>query len=201
MNFLSHAWLAHADRPEPRFVLGAMLPDFASMCGAHLHGTGDPLVAAGLAHHQEVDERFHVQPEFTALCRDVGAWLRDAGVGRGPAMAVAHVGVEILVDATLIGDVDAAYLAAIATAPVLDWSDAGAAWGGLRGRLRDHGMPTMYRDDERVAQLMVRILEGRPRLRLDVEHVPAVAECLAAFRGRVELAAPILLRAASPAPS
>ncbi len=199
MNFLSHAWLAHTDDPSPRFVLGAMLPDFASMCGARLHGSDDAAVHRGLAHHQAVDERFHVAPEFTALCRQVSVSLRDAGVGRGPAMAVAHVGVEILIDATLLGDVDSAYLAAISTEPALTWSDDGAAWRSLRGRLRDHGVPSLYRDDERVAELMMRILDSRPRLRLEAEHAPAVAECLAAIRPQVEAAAPILLRAALPA--
>ena len=31
MNYFGHAVIAHAYRPEPAFVLGAMLPDFVGM--------------------------------------------------------------------------------------------------------------------------------------------------------------------------
>src|SRR5690606_31275930 len=51
MNFFGHACVAARVDSDPRVLLGAMLPDFASMSRTRLAGSEDPAVAAGIALH------------------------------------------------------------------------------------------------------------------------------------------------------
>ena len=174
MNFLAHASVALRIDPEadPRVVLGAMLPDFASMSRARIALAGDPAVRRGIALHLATDDVFHGAPAFLALyTRGIDA-LEALGVARGAARAVAHVGTELLLDGLLLGDpgLDAAYLEAVALpiAPLGLTFRAGGAerFEALHARLSEHGLPEDYRSPERVALRLEQILARRPRLAL-----------------------------------
>src|SRR5262245_38990668 len=92
-----------------------MLPDFASMSRARLAGAEDARIAAGIALHQRTDDAFHGAPTFVALYRDGCQELEAAGLGLGPARAVAHVGTELVLDGLLLdGAAAGPYLEALA---------------------------------------------------------------------------------------
>lgn len=85
MNFIGHAQVALWTSSSPAFVLGAMLPDFASMAGtrlaARLHSSDEPELAAGVSLHHLTDEVFHGSAPFIALMQEA----MDALTGRGVA--------------------------------------------------------------------------------------------------------------------
>src|SRR6202040_922306 len=83
------------------FVLGAMLPDFCSMLGLREPCAQDRVLATGIHFHHITDRAFHDLAIFRRLCREATAVLGARGVARGTARAVAHVGVELLLDAVL----------------------------------------------------------------------------------------------------
>jgi hypothetical protein len=101
MNFFSHAAVAERFSEEPAFVLGAMLPDFASMLGVRLPAVSHPMLERGVDFHHLTDRVFHDLSSFRALTREAHRALSALGLERGPARAVAHVGIEILLDMTL----------------------------------------------------------------------------------------------------
>ncbi len=117
MNFFGHAALAarhfgDATPPLPAHALpllcvGAMLPDFVGMLRLSRPQVHDPLLARGVAFHHKTDEAFHELPRFLGLSRQAFAWLSERGLPRGPARAVAHIGVEMLLDEELARDAHA----------------------------------------------------------------------------------------------
>ncbi len=164
------------------FVLGAMLPDFATMAGARLRKLSAGSLADGIRFHHATDAVFHRLEDFRWLSRQTLARLGERGVARGSALAVAHVGIELLLDGELVVDAAAqrAYRAAVAAAPSASgcWQDQAHEdrWRQLAARLADWGVPTGYRDSDEVTRRLVRILRDRPRLRLrepDLERVRA----------------------------
>jgi hypothetical protein len=78
-----------------------MLPDFAPMIGQRTIPSQDPSVAAGVAFHYETDAVFHDSATFVDLQRQARAALSKAGLARGPRLAAAHVGLELMLDAEL----------------------------------------------------------------------------------------------------
>ncbi len=165
--------VARWEHDDPRFVLGAMLPDFVQMCGARLGDVTDPVIEAGIACHHRTDGVFHDAPSFIALCRDARAQLRASGVGRATTLAAAHVGVELLLDGAWVEQprVNAAYLDAMAHTAALPATTLGLATGEasrrfavLCERLREAGSPRAYRDPAEVGHRLTRILARRPRL-------------------------------------
>lgn len=173
MNFVGHAMAARWEHDDPGFVLGAMLPDFAQMCGAQLGSAHAREVAAGIACHHRADAVFHETPEFLSLCAAARVALRAAGMGRGPTLAAAHVGVELLLDGCWLDDpqVDAAYLGAVAhatrlPADAVGWREPVHArrFEGLCARLHAAGSPRAYRDPVAVGLRLTQILARRPRL-------------------------------------
>lgn len=187
MNFFGHAVVAGWFEADPRYVLGSMLPDFASMSGTRLGDVADPRVAAGVALHHRTDDAFHSAPVFLDLMAHVNASLASTDVGWGTARAVAHVGSELLLDGV--------YLARHATAPyvrALDvahglaaeqnlgaaFRDGGEGFERVLARLRDAGPPHAYRDPTRVAEFLDRALARRPRLRFQLGDRPHVIRAL-----------------------
>lgn len=200
MNFLAHASVALRIDPgaDPKTVLGAMLPDFASMSRARLALAADPAVSDGIALHLATDDVFHGAPEFLALyTRGIDA-LEALGVGRGAARAVAHVGTELLLDGLLLGDpaLDAAYLEAVALpiAPLgLSFRSGAERFEALFARLTEHGLPEDYRSPERVALRLEQILARRPRLALAPGDRARIVPFLEETRERLDARLPALL--------
>jgi acyl carrier protein phosphodiesterase len=202
MNFVGHAEAARWSREEPSFLFGAMLPDFLHMAGARMLEVREPSVAAGVAHHHRVDAAFHGAPIFVALCAEGVSSLVAAGVRKGTARAVAHVGTELFLDGHLVRrpEVEAAYIGAIkwagpdamASAVTLA-DDDGARLGVLGSRLRAWGAPHDYRRPTFVADRLTTILAARPRLAIVDDERDALLPFLERRRVEVELVADALL--------
>lgn len=174
MNFFGHATVASWGGGAPARALGAMLPDFENMCRGRVVEVGDDDLAAGIDLHHATDAAFHELPAFVALCGEVTRHLQQRGLARGPAVAGAHVGIELFLDGWLLDDGDAAalYTRAIragradAAGAAIRWSDerAEARWWWLQARLEQDHLPRAYRDPDAVADRLVAILAHRPLL-------------------------------------
>jgi hypothetical protein len=177
VNYLGHAAVASWRSRESAFVLGAMLPDFATMIGARPPTTAHAGLEAGMRFHHRTDEVFHRSAAFVELTRAAFAWLLARGVERGQARAVAHVGVELLLDAELTRDepVRRAYLAAVESATPhglgghLSWTSPRdpAGFEALRERLLARGVIAGEADAASVGRRLRQALGSRPRLALD----------------------------------
>ncbi|HET9625691.1 MAG TPA: hypothetical protein VFP84_30205 [Kofleriaceae bacterium] len=195
MNFFGHA--AIASESAPGVVLGAMLPDFATMCGGRIEGSADADVTAGIALHHATDAVFHQLPAVLGLMRELDDRLRAAACARGPRRAVAHIGVELLLDGLLVAEpaYRAAYLAALGCDAQLTWrDDAAPRFAGLVARLRGFGVPDDLQRPEAITQRIARILAHRPLLAPSPDDLRAIRASLTAFRPRVEVAAETVLR-------
>lgn len=183
MNFFAHAVVASWTDAAPRFVLGAMLPDLANMCGTRIREVHAPRVRAGVEHHHAADAVFHQLPWFTVRARRWNAVLRSAGVRRGPALAAAHVGVEIAIDSALAASISdhTAYEQALEVeqANLWDWLDpaANAAFDTIRSRLQSgepKAGPTI------IARRVAGALASRPRLAMDEAETSQLSDVLEA---------------------
>ncbi len=193
MNFFSHAAVARRFSAEPEFVLGAMLPDFASMLGARLPPVSHPTLERGVDFHHLTDRIFHDLTSFQALTREAHGALRLRGVERGPARAVAHVGIEILLDMTLgqSAPAQAAYLSGLEAGlrPELVQS---VAWSAAeRERLVDLLQTLVQRgvvldtSSPVVVERIRRTLARRPRLALGEGDPDRVLDWVEGTRDRV----------------
>ena len=201
MNFFGHAAIAGRFEPHPAFVLGAMLPDFCGMLGLRVPEPEQGELAAGLRFHHVTDHAFHELGRFRTLYRDATALLDARGVLRGTARAVAHVGVELLLDAELAesDEARAVYLAALEAGrepALLRDTPFGPGereqLGRLAGTLADRGVAKRPSTDLVVARLE-RALAGRARLAIRSHDVPFVSEWVELFRERVVASAPALV--------
>ncbi len=203
MNFFGHAVVASWEARAPGFVLGAMLPDFATMCGGRLAEIDHPELRAGIALHHRTDRVFHASSLFVALCRDARRALLARGLGRGHAHAVGHVGVELLLDGWLVEQPKAreTYAAALRSGrhrelgQQIRWLDEEGCerWRRLHRRLEAHGTPDDYRDPALVASRIERILRDRPRLVLDARRTEITTRYLPELQQAVHaLAAPLI---------
>lgn len=209
MNFFGHAALAthhfEAARPAPspdelaRLCAGAMLPDFLGMLRLGRPSVDDALVARGVAFHHRSDEAFHDLPPFLRLSRAAFAWLSERGLPRGPARAVAHVGVEMLLDEPLAAHPPsrAAYRAALAL-PLegrleLPTTDQLARLTALRGALLERSHGARNPSPEVVAERIRRTLSGRPRLETDDVGQALLGEWVSHARPLVFAEAPEIL--------
>ncbi|MFW5925481.1 MAG: hypothetical protein ACOC9O_00270 [Myxococcota bacterium] len=202
MNFFGHAAVASWHLVAPEAVLGAMLPDFASMARTRLRRVHDATVARGVTLHHDTDSVFHAAPSFVALCNDAGRELEDLGLGRGSARAVAHVGTELVLDGWLTerDQGHAEYLAALRVDPdrvvgaVELWHPEGPdRMRGLLERLRGYGVPHGYREPAFVGERLAQALAHRPRLRLGDEDRRRVTRWLDGWQRRVRAEAPALM--------
>ncbi len=202
MNFIGHLHVARWLHAEPAFLLGAMLPDFASMAGVKLAEPSNDQVRAGVALHHRTDSAFHHQPGFIALMQETQLALIARGVARGPARAVGHIGVEMLIDGELVhapGNA-AAYVQALESSPAVE-SDGGLApetrvrLAFVHSRLRTHGVPYDYRNTEAVVMRLSRALSGRPRLAISREDAKSVAQALPEIQRQVVSKLPAILTA------
>ncbi len=209
MNFFGHAALAasHFERAEPqlaareleRATVGAMLPDFVGMLGLGRPQVHDESLARGVAYHHRTDEAFHELDSFHELSRQSFAWLSERGLVRGPARAVAHIGVEILLDEVLADDAGNrdAYRAALATslegALTFPTEQAPARLEMLRQNLLERAQHYTTPTPELVAQRIRRSLAGRPRLAVDDAGEALLGAWVALIRPLIRGTAPVLL--------
>ena len=190
MNFFGHALIAQRSEAtrgavRPEFVLGSMLPDFASMLRARLPSTTEAVVGAGLRFHHVTDDAFHGSRAFLEFSGQASSFLSGHGLSRGSARAVAHVGVELLLDAALVDDrANEAYLSAIECALTvrvsdhIHWldTDAGARFTHLCHSLAKRGAVRADTSPELIAERLRYILADRPRLALDDEGQSVVRD-------------------------
>jgi hypothetical protein len=199
VNFFGHAAIASWSAPAPGVVLGAMLPDFATMCGGRIAAAHDDTVARGIALHHASDAVFHQLPVVTGLMRELDDQLDQRGCARGPRRAVAHIGVELLLDGVLIGEpaYRAAYLRGLAHDPALAWRDPAAAprFADLLARLRARGVPDDLGLPEAIAIRVHRVLAHRPLLAPSPDDLRAIRGALIAYKPRVDVAAETIVRA------
>lgn len=197
MNYFGHALVASWRDASPAVVLGAMLPDFSSMCRAKLAAAQDAEVATGLALHHATDAAFHDLPAVTGLMRELDVRLAALGCARGPRRAVAHVGIELLLDGVLLDDAPAraSYLAGVACATAIAWEgDGGSRFAVLVERLRHHGVPEDLREPDAIAARLARVLAGRPLIEPSRDDLRAIRTALAGQLPRVQVAAATVLR-------
>lgn len=203
MNFFGHGCLAAERRPDAAFVFGAMLPDLAAMAGLRVAGVAHAATDAGRRFHLATDAAFHRTERFQALCLESTRALRAAGVRRGPARAIGHVGVELLLDGWLAAEegVPRLYGAALALGPELAPAVAFRADGSAAPLLelceriaRAPLSPDAWCEPERLAARLVRILAKRPVLALEAGELPAVRAWAAGARSEVTRSAAALLR-------
>lgn len=198
MNFLAHTWVARACGLEsPPAVLGAVLPDMVTMAGIRLdRGALVGEVAAGVACHHLTDAAFHREPGFVAGSKAITRDLLAMGVPRGASRAVGHVGWELLLDGALLRTpTEGAFHEAMALAE----EATGAVRPEDRARWRQFltyrtRPPSLHYDDPVwVADRLVGILAGSPRLRLPQQDAPHVAAVLAIHLETVAEAGPDVL--------
>jgi len=202
MNFFGHAAIAGRFRATPEFVLGAMLPDFAGMLGLKTPPvTPDPL-GEGVRFHHLTDHAFHELSWFRAFCAEATRFLDAQSVRRGTSRAVAHVGVELLLDAALAEDETARtrYLAALGAArrPELFAAttyhpEECARLAELAEVLETRGI-SRNPDTALVVTRLERALAARPRLSIEPRDRPAIGSWVELFRDRVVASTPDLVR-------
>ena len=182
MNFFGHAVLAAERDPDPCFVFGAMLPDFMNMAGIRSFEVIDCRIARGIRFHHTVDDAFHGAASVRQLMARARRELIELSVPKGPARAVAHVGVELMLDGALAEHAEdkQAYLAALNAdreLPGILWDNPGDCSKMLRLLERltaDHGSGILTDDPARLLARLRVVLAPRPRLALTDPHIPAV---------------------------
>lgn len=199
MNFYGHLVIGLRIDADPSFLLGTMLPDFASMAGLRLSASSHPTMSAGIGFHHDTDAAFHRAPIFTDMTAAGVEALEGAGITRGTARAVAHVGLELLLDGLLVEQADGPgegpYREALrqALSPSLQAhieTDRGAGdprFTTLIQRLSDAPVPAGYREPAFVAERLQHVLARRPRLAMGPGDGPKVQAWLT--RARRALAA------------
>jgi hypothetical protein len=206
MNFFGHAALAarHFTETEPPLAAellptvcaGAMLPDFIGMLRLGRPTIYDVALAKGVAFHHRTDEVFHDLASFHQLSRQAFAWLSERHLPRGPARAVAHIGIEILLDEALATDPAAcnAYRAALGVplAGLLGFSQAIDAerLASLQGALLTRAATQLLPAPELVAERIRRALAARPRLATDDAGQTLLGAWVSATRPLVAAEAP-----------
>ncbi len=101
MNYFGHAVVAAEFEPAPAVVLGAMLPDFEGMVDSTASRFASGELARGVSLHHVTDTAFHGGDAFLSHQDSARVLLSTLPVRRGPRRAVAHVGVELILDAAL----------------------------------------------------------------------------------------------------
>ena len=171
MNYFAHAWVARRIDPDPRFVLGAMLPDLAGFLRLRLPAQPDPWVSRGIALHHRTDAAFHALPGFHERNVRGSRALQSRGLGRGPARAAAHVGIELVLDGLLAAacpDSVLAFGAALAESERIVTSRPAdtRAITRMAARLAGFDPAGAVGSTQQVADRVRRTLEHRPLLAL-----------------------------------
>ena len=216
MNFFGHAVIARrkeaargsaephlASAIRAEFVLGAMLPDFASMLRVRPPRVSNSVLEEGVRFHHATDDAFHGSEWFLEFSHQASSFLAARGLSRGSARAVAHVGVELELDGALVHEAPAneAYLSALDAALTkpgaghISWesSDYEARFQHLCHNLKSRGPPRGDSAPELVAERLRYILASRPRLALDDAGQSVVRDWVVTARPLIVSRAPLLL--------
>jgi hypothetical protein len=208
MNFFGHAVIARRKEAahgsvRAEFILGAMLPDFASMLRVRPPRVTDTALEAGVRFHHATDDAFHGAESFLEFSRLASGFLLHRGLSRGSARAVAHVGVELLLDGALAHESAAneAYLRALdaaLTKPVashITWKtiEYESRFQHLCHTLRSRGPLRSDPSSELIAERLRNILASRPRLALDDAGQSVVRDWVVAARPLIVSRAPLLV--------
>jgi len=197
LNFFGHAVVAAWGDTRARHVLGSMLPDFEAMVRIPLISVRDPDIRRGIDLHHQTDEAFHRRPTFLAFCAHALDELTGAGVRRGTARAVGHIGSEMFLDGYLARKQDHVdgYLTALEVdvGGLLQWQDDGRAFSKLQDRLTLWGPPHDYAEPSFVLARLNDALRRRPALAVLEGQSAQVAEFLPSLQRMVERHAPELL--------
>lgn len=199
MNFFSHAYLAARETEHPGVIFGSMLPDFCSMIGTRPFEVEAAEIRRGVDHHHQVDRAFHGAPIFLALMGHGQDVLESLGVRAAPAMALAHVGVELVLDGWLTsnGHDPGRFVDAVTFGHRhVTWpSDVLAQrWRLLHRRLLDGALPGAYRDARFVASRLAMVLSARPRLAIRDGEPAAVEQWLTTAIEEIPTRGPELMR-------
>jgi acyl carrier protein phosphodiesterase len=201
VNFFGHAAVASWSSDSPAVVLGAMLPDFATMSGARIANDGahEAELGRGIDIHHATDATFHRLPVVTGLMRDLDTLLLERNCARGPRRAVAHIGVELLLDGVLVDEPTYrdAYTHALTHdgEPVWREPDDPARYAMLIARLRAYGVPDDLRDPASITHRLGRMLAHRPLLAPSPSDLAAIRDALTVYKPRIDVAADTVLRA------
>lgn len=192
MNLGAHIVVAvAAGRDDPAERLGSALPDVAGMGRFRLNrdpaGGGAGALDAGILLHYRTDDLFHGHRWFVARQAEVHDELTAVGFGRGPALACAHVGVELLLDGVLLGDEATAEVVHHTFAAIdglrdplgaLVSPDDEPGWQVHLSRFTGGGAVAHLDDPTEVARRLQRILAHRPRLAFAPRQMPHLVEVL-----------------------
>lgn len=201
MNFFGHAWVAGCFNASDAFILGSMLPDLANILRTSPPQARHAEVDAGIRMHHETDRVFHDTESFRSLENAARLDLAQAGVPKGARRALAHVGVELLIDAELAARTPGwtGYTLALQfggserCGEHLDWQSAETRprFAALCARLA--AITSVRAENARIAQRLVAALSGRPRLELSPEHAECLPSWLETCRPQVASRLPDLL--------
>lgn len=176
-----------------------MLPDFYGMVRLRPVHSGDTALQAGTRHHHHIDQVFHGAGPFVRHVAKTTHTLEQAGLSRGSARAIGHLGTELILDGLLFaqGHSTAAYAAALDLLSDLDppgWNASmTAALQDLASRLSQAPLPAAYQSTTFVGSQLQRILDRRPRLRFTSEHAEIVAHVLSGLQEALPADIPALL--------
>jgi|GEM_PF-781006 len=203
MNFFGHVAVARWWSRDPAALFGAMLPDFVGMVAAAPPCVAHPGIALGVALHRATDDHFHRGSVFRVLTREGARALVSRGLRRGPALAAAHVGVELLVDCALGQDPEGAadFLAAVAAGAPARLAESvvwltpaeAARYARLHAQLVERGLGVVDPEPARITDRVLRVLARRPRLAVPETARAAVAAVFASAAGHVAGALPELM--------
>jgi hypothetical protein len=201
MNFFGHAFVAGWLSEREPFILGAMLPDLASVLRVSVPTSSLLELSAGIEFHHATDRAFHAAEVFRALEQQARLSLAAAGLPKGARRALAHIGVEFLIDAELAGRAPGwtGYVDALrfgssdACGSCLRWAGAGLSQRFATLCLRLGAATTGGADTGLLVQRLVAALAGRPRLELQPEQVPLLGPWLGECRPEVARGMPELL--------
>lgn len=142
-------------------------------------------VADGIAFHHRTDDAFHRHVWFTDIQRTLGEALTTAGLARGPARAIAHVGPELLLDGALVAAHGATIDSTVASmqAGVSDLlplvrAEHEVRWDRHLQRVAHWEPAGEPHDPAAVARRLHRILDRRPRLAFASDSIDVVGELL-----------------------
>ena len=198
VNYFGHAAVASWRQGRGGLPLGAMLPDFSTMCGARITGSDDEEVAQGITLHHATDHAFHTAPVVLGLMRELDERLERGGCAKGPRRAVAHIGVELLLDGVLVENAEYrdAYMLGIEYDAPISWRNEGddARFAVLLERLRQHGVPDDLKKPEAIVFRLSRTLARRPLLAPSPSDLAVITVALIEHKPRVQVAAEAVLR-------